>query len=350
MRNIVFYMAIIAISIVTSCRNNSILRGVRVDLMSPDKISVLEEDSLFDCRFDEILDCQNIQIVSDTILIVQDYTSEDNIFHFKAYSTLSLDYLGEFISNGRGPEEMIRPHVIKSNSSDNLLCLSDNSTSTCGFFDIKSSDDIRKDLVLNRINVPDNVLDWIPATDSSLFSMSLNSDKLHFLLSDMCGNEITTYQLYNDANGQVVVPKISCLFTNNTQSGKVAAAMLSLPQIYILNTSDGKVKSVAVNSQYRNWKNIVTEMFGPETIEYYSGIASDDDYIYAVYSGASIMEVNSGEFVPSLHVLDWDGNFLYELRLEDSISNLAVDSHSKMLYCLRKSDHSILRYDLSRLE
>ena len=218
------------------------------------------------------------------------------------------------------------------------------------FFDIKSSDDIRKDLVLNRINVPDNVLDWIPATDSSLFSMSLNSDKLHFLLSDMCGNEITTYQLYNDANGQVVVPKISCLFTNNTQSGKVAAAMLSLPQIYILNTSDGKVKSVAVNSQYRNWKNIVTEMFGPETIEYYSGIASDDDYIYAVYSGASIMEVNSGEFVPSLHVLDWDGNFLYELRLEDSISNLAVDSHSKMLYCLRKSDHSILRYDLSRLE
>ena len=63
--------------------------------------------------YQRVMRCNAIQLVQDTILVLQDRATEDNIHHFKAYSVNSSDYLGAFGRLGRGPGSSI--HILDWN-------------------------------------------------------------------------------------------------------------------------------------------------------------------------------------------------------------------------------------------
>lgn len=142
---------------------------------------------------------------------------------------------------------------------------------------------------------------------------------------------------------------LSSILVNNKSGGKVAEAMVLFPQINIIDTVSGQVHSIAVDKNYRKWKSVLDRMIDMSTIEYYVGATSTSDYIFAVYKCHPIGMLNDDTNGSSIHVFDWDGNFLYEIKVPESIGNITFDCRTKFLYCVAKPENRIVRYDLSGL-
>lgn len=51
----------------------------------------------------------------------------------------------------------------------------------------------------------------------------------------------------------------------------------------------------------------------------------------------------------SIHVFNWDGDFLYDIGLEEDIDNIAYDSRSGHLYGFDKTSGRVVRYDFGGL-
>lgn len=68
----------------------------------------------------------------------------------------------------------------------------------------------------------------------------------------------------------------------------------------------------------------------------YVDIAASDEFVFALFSGRTLrgfkQAASFGRFV---HVFDWEGNFLYALRLEGDAIAIAVDRASATLYAVR---------------
>ena len=120
-----------------SCSQRGMIDGVRLEYVSPDKTVSLAASSRL--ALPEVMRCNAIQLIQDTILVLQDRATEDNIHHFKAYSVNSSDYLGAFVRLGRGPGEMISPHVVKSAAYVEWLVLNDNAMRTAWAVDVVES-------------------------------------------------------------------------------------------------------------------------------------------------------------------------------------------------------------------
>ena len=108
-------------------------------LVSPEKVLSLNCDTAFRCPFPEVLHCCGIQIVNDTVLVLQDQVSDSNPYHFKAYSTNTFAYMGSFIRNGRGPGELVQPHIAKSNTLERYLSVNVNQEGKAYKLDVDES-------------------------------------------------------------------------------------------------------------------------------------------------------------------------------------------------------------------
>ncbi len=128
MRIICKLSLVFAALLAISCKHTGIVSDAPVKFVRPAKsVPSLVCTDLRDA-FPEVLDCSRIQVVNDTVLVLQDQPNDDNPYHFTAYSTRDFQYLGSFVRGGRGPGEMLHPNAVRSNSSGRYLILNDKPT------------------------------------------------------------------------------------------------------------------------------------------------------------------------------------------------------------------------------
>ncbi|MCM1177401.1 MAG: TolB-like 6-bladed beta-propeller domain-containing protein [Clostridium sp.] len=345
-KSLVLIVAVLAFS----CNRSGIVNDAPVRLARPDKVVSKSIDTAFRNPAPEVLHCFFIQIINDTLLIVQDQASEDNTYHFKAYSTNTFNYLGAFVRKGRGPGEMLHPHIVKCTSSERSLNVNDNSLSLACAIDVEESISSRNTAIVQNTVLPPGVIDWLPLPDSRQFVLQSEKGEMIFRTIGSCGEVLRTFDLYGGHNSEWQVTYLSSIFLNDGKTGKVAEVMLFFPQVNIIDTEKGHVYSVAVSKDYRKWKSVMDSMIGMDTKEYYAGAASSPDYIFAAYrKHPIIMQDDSAHYDTSIHVFDWNGKFLYRIEVDEEIGSMAFDSRTKFLYGIDRGEGRIVRYDLSGL-
>lgn len=65
-------LLIIAVLFVASCHQSSIVKDAHVILAHPLNTLSLDCDSTFNFQFSEVQDCQWIQVVSDSVIVLED--------------------------------------------------------------------------------------------------------------------------------------------------------------------------------------------------------------------------------------------------------------------------------------
>ena len=82
----------------------------------------------------------------------------------------------------------------------------------------------------------------------------------------------------------------------------------------------------------------------------YSDITTSKNRIYGLYSGLS--RDDEWKFgVTMVHVFDWQGNFLYKIKLSKKTNRIAVDKDDEFLYTIQNTETpSIAKYSLRSLE
>lgn len=330
--------------VLVSCVRTGIVSGVPVTYARPDRVVQASADTSFRRAFPEVLYIRDIQ-VQDTVLFLRDMTGENNPYHFKAYSTKSFDYLGEFFREGRGPGEMIHPRISGCRTDDPFIGISDYAVAY--MVDAGKMAGGRPPVITDCISLASEVIDWLPLGGQMYFVHAKIDGRLIFRVMDGNGNTVKTFNLYDGIDGDRCLTRLSSIISGNGD-GKVAEAMTFFPQINIMDTETGRVRQIAVDRAYRKWKSVLDSRISLDDIGYYSDITSTSDFIIATYRNRPLGETDGKHGGTSVHVFDWDGDFLYDIRMAEDIGNITYDGRTGYLYCI-DMDGNIIRYDLSEL-
>lgn len=344
MRNFIFVI-VLSISLV-SCNRSGLISGVPIEEVKPERVISISCDTSFDARFPELLDCHALELIGDTSIVFQEQVNENNPLYFKVYSTSSFRYLGSFAYHGRGPKEMIAPHIAENCVCNEFLAINDNPTGKAYFVDVEKSFTFSELHIVNMYELPSNTFDWLPLSiDRQLVLMHEKTD-IVLSVRDRVGQIYNTFNIFQTLNADPFF--LSSFWVHNGDaSGLVAQVMICIPQINIINLSTGEVRSIAVNRAWSKWENIVKSRVNKNFMEYYVCATATPDYIFAAYRGRSLGETN--EDGTAIHILDWNGQFLYVLNVAEDIVDVAYDQTGGFLYCIERSENKVVRYDVKEI-
>jgi hypothetical protein len=79
---------------------------------------------------------------------------------------------------------------------------------------------------------------------------------------------------------------------------------------------------------------------------YYGGIATSNDYIYALYYGQSFADFGQIPIPTQIRIFDWKGNPLSRIEVSDYLYSFSVDERNGVMYGVDNFNKKILRYNI----
>ena len=123
-----------------------------------------------------------------------------------------------------------------------------------------------------------------------------------------------------DANGEII---------SNPKQNKVAISSLYAGMIQVYDCSGEAVKLIGEHHLFPADYNETNGNFAvnPQSRWGYLSIASNSDYIFALYSGLNQVENPDGSFATAniIHVFDWNAKPLARLLADRRVDNLCAD-------------------------
>lgn len=344
-----FCRFLFVLAVAVSCVRPGIINDAPVKYVYPQKTLSISRCNDLCTDFQEVLNGLHVQIVNDTVLVFQEQTNEANIYHFKAYSANTLSYLGAFVRNGRGPGEMVYPRVAMCNPREKYLNVSLNSIGEAYSVDIEKTIESGSASIAQTYALPFGIVDWLPLPGRECFVLREEKSRVVFQTLGIDGDVHKTFDLYGDYGDVRYLTHLSSILLNGGKNGMVAEVMLLFPQVNFIDAESGQVRSVAVSKDYRKWRSVMDGRLDMDTKEYYSAAAVTPDYIFAAYKGIPMVELNAGGAGSSIHIFDWHGHFLYDIRVSEDILSMAYDSSNGFLYAIDNFGGEVVRYDLGGL-
>ena len=334
----------------SACKVKPIMNNsVKVKFTKPNQVVSMSVDTTYDFSKSNFHYYSDIHIVSDTILVLMETITDENSYHFHSYSINSQQYLGPFVQNGRAPGEMISPSVVRTSTSDNYFTVKDNNTASGYRIDVINSVISKHTQVVKSDSFSGTYLDWLPLNDSLKFTLQIDNDDIiyRYILND--STDYKTVKPYNAGVGYRHITHLSSILASSGNTGKVAEVMLFLPQINIIDSECNNILSIIVDRDSYRWKEFLNQNMSMNTTQYYVSASSCNDYIFAVYKKQPLDKIMTSKTQSYIHIFDWNGNFIYNVKVEENIGNVAFDDYGNYLYCIENSDGRIIRYDFNGL-
>lgn len=356
-----FLYFFVIFSLLNSCvsENTNVVKDAPIRYVKPGKALTIEKDPLFVYDFPQTLACSDVIVANDSVILLYNFVSSDkNSSFYQAYSLEDYSYLGEFIRQGRGPGELLGPDLsgtYRSEKDGMTKCyILDLMLGQSFCFDLSVSIKERRNIINKLSDLPINTLYALPYHDSLQFIMNVENDNFQCHIIDRDAVKSKTFKLYpENISAERHIAQFGNCVCLNQRKNTVSMVMTGIPQVNYLDLEKGTVFSVAVDRKYKDWKQILTSATDMnqymESMQYYNDAASAEDYIFAVYTNRKIADImNRTQGLPvHVHIFDWNGDFLYDLTVNEDISRIDYDTGRKHLYGLDVNDGRVYRYDLS---
>jgi hypothetical protein len=263
----------------------------------------------------------------------------------KIYNLKTLDFIGNFLFKGHGPNDFGYIDIIKT---------------AYPYFWIQ--DRLYENVQL--INVEDIIKDKHAAAKKVLHYGNIVEPFNAFYINDTClliksfdVNKGLYYVYYNPKNGNLsrkvvmysypvtsdilynkMIPLADCM---KPDGSKIVSISGILDQIDILDMHNPE-KSISVtttNHQY-SYEYIKNTHSDEMKTFYFSYPYCSEELIFALYENKDTKNLNNIE----LHVIDWEGNPIYKLFLDQRIDIFSMDSG--FMYGISKIEEKLYRYDI----
>ena len=130
---------------------------------------------------------------------------------------------------GRGPGELVQPHIAKSNTLERYLSVNVNQEGKAYKLDVDESIKSREAAVIYSYTLPAGILDWLPLPDARQFVLRQDNGELLFQVSDNDsvvsefnlggniegGQFITYFSSFPDFDNASPYPSKSCSSASN---------------------------------------------------------------------------------------------------------------------------------------
>lgn len=343
------FFSIVLSAFLAACSNSSLMNDVELRKVKPINDITLIRDSTFHLECADTLRCADIQILNDSLLVIQNHVCEESPYFFYVWSLNDSHCLGAFAQKGRGPGEYFSPHISRSPTWERFLCFTDNGTCKAYIIDPLESFPQGATSLNNEIDLSGADVSWLPIQCNKQFVATIDGEKLGFKFIDNrgdCSCRISIFEKINFPNNATTLSNMICA---TGKEGIVAEALLFFPHIIFIDTSTGLVRAYATHRDYRNWKTIINSPINMGSIQYYAGLTSSKEYVFATYWGMPLGKILNGNWNSTIHVFDNMGKFVYEIHVSEKIGDITVDSEAKYLYGIDLTDDSVVRYDLESI-
>lgn len=288
-------------------------------------------------NFPESKTVEGVELEVD-LLGVTDISGYDSLIYLntpkleKMYRIVSQntgETLAERITRGQGPNELLnsfRPKLYEKIGDDIYMTIIDYAEKKIRKINID------KEIILDSINIDVGHIRGIYGAhkydNEHLFVDYLQLDTLsqrYGLMNVDNGNVMTFSQKIDGADigglGNSYLLATSPAF--NSKSKKYAAAMMFLSQINIIDINNPENSFCLMTSDYNLTMSQVAK--SSDRKRFYTDIDSDENLIYALTQAGQ----QNGR---ALHVLDWDGKPKIEIRINEPIERIYLNSKTKTLY------------------
>lgn len=346
MRKVLFVLVIFTFSTVhTACsggRSNVFDCPVRV--VSPEKECALRgEEVVFEGA--PVMEIVSMCVVDSFMIARANSVESGNMLY--VHDLKHCRYIGDFLAEGRGPNELLRPTcmtVYKDSNGVNNVYLFDLQLFESFGFDILKSIRVGKAELVKLGGMPGHTLYAYPCLDTLSLAKFIMPDRISSALIDRTGSIVKEIPVYPDVDAFMAFSNLSSADVFFPDSDLIAMAMCSLPQVNFLNVVSGDRYTVAVDKKYRRWEKTIMESSGG--MFYYADACTSDTYLFALYYGVTTGDWMKDEYSAHIHVFDKDGNFLWDISLSEQLKTMACDASTGFLYGVDEEDR-IYRYDMS---
>lgn len=282
-------------------------------------------------------------LVADSFLLVVNYTpmGEDKGM-VNIYRKDKLDSpVTSIIRLGRGPNEFLSPFLTgeySGNQDNPWFGVTDISTSRYYMIDLKRSIENGSTYVINSFNYPQGAMECFNIGASEMlisYSEPVDKSIKTDIIND--GSSQNMYSLFNGILDNMSEMRVlGGSFRLRPDNQKLVIAFSCIDTIQILDINKSIKGSTIMTSD--NLRKDITRLKGVEQtdlVRYYSDIAATDKYIYAIYfnqTWADILKEGEQRQSTFLHILDWNGKKLWNIKLDQNIQTLTVDESENIVY------------------
>lgn len=294
----------------------------------------------------EVLTNHNVRLtVVDTFLIIQ--KREESIV--QVFSTKTHNKLLEFGKAGRGPNEFIRPSLMKQTSVS-----SKNYSPIIKIYDFQRKKLMEVNLLsaISGEEIPplmtvpgDNFLPYLHFINDEFYLASPDSREFRFVLRDLKKGSEIRIPFIPELPFDVPKSAIGVIFSANAtvvnlEKEMFVTAPMLLGELNFFNLKGQLIKSVVFQDREK-FKDELSQGTGAVNKTKYqiAQFDSDEDHLYALNYNSSISDFNKGVAEPQIQVFDWNGNpkKVFSLGAE-MITSFALDKENKRIYTYSPSN------------
>jgi len=308
--------------------------------------------------------------VYDSLLVFWNPRLAD--YFFCIYNVDTEKEVGYFCNKGKGHNEFfsVGPVFQFFKTDDELKTLINDTNKQKIYFWNISQSVLRKitvfdtiipcdNLGLNKNSVVDNLFyqsdDTFLARIKSLYYIAGDSPLPYYRQWNSSKGTINDYQVYknietSDVNSNnSLEDRVYSLDVLKPDGSKIVQAMALIPQINIIDTKTGKIAFYRLSDVSR------VSLFDSKRDDgrvYYNSVQVDDNFIYATYWGEKRWDASVGSkcpFIHIIHVFNWNGEMLYELKTDRSFFRIALDPVRNRLYTADLDTNEMYYIDLNEL-
>lgn len=308
----------------------------RAALISYDDFSSTQKLIGTNLQFDDtILKPMRIQVFDSLLFTVN--TREEKLIH--VFNLKSQKKIGERISSGQGPGEMLQPYFVKIDTA--WVHLFDMSSFTLYVYATKDFITNPLPVVIRKVKLSEPTFGEIRLLGNDMVSSAYNPNNqfISFNSNGEKSMEFGTYPISNNAFSDAEkVEAYKSSFTTN-QKDRIAVCYNWTDLIDILDGKGhlkkrihGPKQFISTFKEFRDGDVVsASPVKGHNRDAYFCPISVGGD-LFVLFSGKAEDEADYSMLANQMFVFDWDGNPKQILLLDQGIFAFTVDKENKKIY------------------
>ena len=290
--------------------------------------------------------------IIDTFLLGFDIDGTDKFI--KVYSTENYKYLGDIISQGRGPNELLTVLTQNQYYIDSAGChlwiteetlfskiylLNITKSLTTGSTVFDTSFVLKHNPVAYKYYINDSIIigfDYNKEKQITYVKYNMIQQKI------ISERNIFDKDFFNKEHRNAFAFDISNIKPDSLN--KIAGASYSLNNIYVIDLELKNSLTINVEQKNRSIYDIIKD--GNDLYTYHD-IVVTNNYIFALYIDKTSKDIFSKETNSGVevHVFKWDGKPVCKILIDENIWGISIDSNQNTLYGYTPFE-DVYRYDL----
>lgn len=344
MRNVFYNLLGILLLMCTSCTSSSNFFSDNIKQFDASlKMQKLSPDTIFQAEMGTI---------AFTVLdgkFVYTTGGRDTIF----YVYNGDQFLGAYGQRGRGADEFLNSIDCgqKFKEGDTIgMWINDMMSQEMKLVDVLESARQNRTVIIGKKRTCDLGLNSYVLNDSAVLIQQYAQYKnVNLIYYNSVNKQRRVNELYTPVNIDPFVLYLNAMQIR-PKGDKIATAMCHLDQINILSLKDSSRVAVTAGKPILNTVNAIKKNWqGRPDMLYYNYLVATNDYIFALYMNQP-REKFARELQPvAVHVLDWDGNLVMCIKVDEYLTRISVDDENQQLYGFSIIGEKVYRYNLKNI-